>query len=57
MRGIVSKAGPTPSDEVEVGDVGLPHLRRSGGLGVELFGGLGRDKGWAGDLVWGLHQQ
>jgi hypothetical protein len=47
---------PAPADDLEVGEVGLPHLVRPRGLGVELIGGLDHDEGRAGDQVMGLEQ-
>jgi len=47
---------PAPSDDLEVGKIGLPHLVRSRGLGVERIGGLDDDIGRAGDQVVGLQQ-
>ena len=40
----------------EVGEVGLPHLVRPAGPGVELIGGLDHDVVRAGDQVVGLEQ-
>jgi len=40
----------------EVGEVGLPHLVRPAGPGVELIGGLDHEVGRAGDQVVGLEQ-
>jgi len=47
---------PAPPDDLEVGKVGLPHLVRSGGFGVELVGRLDHNIGRAGDQVMGLEQ-
>ena len=42
---------PTPADDLEVGEVGLPHLVRRGRLVTELVGGLDHDEGGAGDQI------
>ncbi len=47
---------PAPPDDLEVGEVGLPHLVRSCGLRVELVSRLDHDIGRAGDQVVGLEQ-
>ena len=47
---------PAPPDDLEVGEVGLPHLVRPRGFRVELIGSLDHDIGRAGDQVAGLQQ-
>ena len=47
---------PTPSDHLEVGEVGLPELVGGCCLILELVGGLDDDEGWAGDQIVGLEQ-
>src|SRR3546814_253298 len=47
---------PAPPDDLEVGEVGLPHLVRAGSLGVELIGGLYHDIGRTGDQIVRLEQ-
>ena len=47
---------PAPPDDLEVGEVGLPHLVRPGGLRVELVGGLDHGVGQTGDQVMGLQE-
>ena len=47
---------PAPPDDLEVGEVGLPHLVRPRGLGMELISGLDRDISRAGDQVMGLQK-
>jgi hypothetical protein len=43
-------------NDLEVGEVRLPHLVRAGGFGVELGGGLHHDIGRAGDQIMSLQQ-
>ena len=47
---------PTPADDLEVGEVGLPKLIGSRGLVLELIGRLDDDEGWTGDQIVGLEQ-
>ena len=47
---------PSPSDDLEVGKVGLPHLVGARGFGVELIRGLDHHIGRAGDEIMGLEQ-
>src|SRR3546814_10646445 len=47
---------PAPPDDLEVGEVGLPHLVRAGSLGVELIGGLYHDIGRTGVQIVRLEQ-
>src|SRR3546814_6244484 len=47
---------PAPPDDLEVGEVGLPHLVRAGSLGVELIGSLYHDIGRTGDQIVRLEQ-
>ena len=47
---------PAPADDLEVGEVGLPHLVGPGGFGVELVRGLDHHIGRAGDQVVGLEK-
>ena len=56
VRSNVEYESNYPPDNLEVGEVGLPHLVRPGGLGVELVGGLDHDIGRTDDQVMGLQQ-
>lgn len=47
---------PAPADALDVGEVGLPHLVRPGGLGVERIGGLDHHMGRTGVQFMGLEQ-
>ena len=47
---------PSPSDDFEVGKIGLPHLVGAGGFGVELIRRFHHDIGRAGDQVMRLQQ-
>jgi len=42
---------PPPSDDLQIGEVGMPELVDCGGFVFELIGRLDDDKGWAGDQV------
>ena len=42
---------PTPADDLQIGEVGLPQLVRAGGLVPELVGRLHHHEGRAGDQV------
>ena len=45
---------PTPADDLEIGEVGLPQLVRSGCLVTELIGRADHHMGWCRDQVFGL---
>ena len=47
---------PSPADDLEVGEVGLPELVGGRGLVLELVGRLDDDEGRTGDQVVGLEQ-
>ena len=47
---------PSPTDDLQVGEVGLPKLIGCRGFGVELIGGLDDDERRAGDQVMRLEQ-
>jgi hypothetical protein len=47
---------PTPADDLQIGEVGLPELVRPGGLLVELICRADHGEGWAGDEVMCLQK-
>ena len=58
-REVVEDGGqikPTPSDDLEVGKIRLPHLVGRTRLVAELFGRLDHDERRAGDQIMGLQQ-
>jgi hypothetical protein len=60
IAGIVVQNGrqvePAPADDLEIGEIGLPHLVGPGGLVAEFLGRLDHHEGRAGDQVMGLQQ-
>ncbi len=58
-REVVEDGGeiePSPADDLQIGEVGLPELVRRRRLVLELVGGLDDDEGRAGDQVLRLEQ-
>src|SRR5262245_16677546 len=47
---------PAPTDDLEIGEVGLPELVRRRGLVLELIRRLHHDEGWTDDQVMCLEQ-
>jgi hypothetical protein len=60
VAGIVVEHGrevnPAPTDQLEIGKIGLPHLIRAGGFGVELVASIDDDIGRAGDQILRFEQ-
>ena len=50
------QVNPAPADDLEVGEVGLPHLVPARGFGMEGIGCLDHHESRAGDQVVGLEQ-
>ena len=42
---------PSPADDLQIGEVGLPELVDGGGFVFELARSLDHDEGWTGDQV------
>ena len=47
----VEQIEPTPADDLEVGEVGLPHLVGAGGLGLEIVRSFHHDIGRTTDQI------
>src|SRR3954464_1852792 len=45
---------PTPADDFQISEIGLPQLIGCGGLVLELIGSLDHDEGRTGDETWAL---
>src|SRR5680860_178033 len=47
---------PSPTNDLEIGKIGLPHLVYGSGFVLELAGGLDDNEGWTGNQIMSLQQ-